>query len=182
MVSVAVATAMPIASAAPVSSLRRGVRAKDSVTMRRNIFRKSVGDSGRRLLQIWESHDDCDAIRARLHAHGVAATYIANRRDVDCRVAVAANDVLAVLAVAHPATNLAGIERDAPARWFVNHKKTDRFTTRLGGEEMHLAVVQTRERNAHLAILRRKRLRGGLSCHRASVNDLAREDEDHNQA
>src|ERR1700733_13022040 len=96
---------MPNASAAPVSSLWRERRLKESATRRMNILANSTQLSSvrnfvRSLGQRGNIEDKIGAIDARRHANRVAAAGFTDGRDVNRRAAVPANNVLAVLTIA----------------------------------------------------------------------------------
>src|SRR5260370_8121316 len=100
---------MPSASAAPVRSLWRGRRAKESETRRRNIgslFR----DLGRGLCQRAKIHHEVGGVDVGWHADRIAAALLANRRDVNCGGAMAADHVLAVLPITFGPANAPTIE------------------------------------------------------------------------
>src|SRR2546429_4724217 len=72
------------------------------------LFRSLFGEPG-------NVDHDVSSIQARGHADGIAASLIANRGNENRRSAVAADDVLAVLAAAFRAANPAGIQGHPPA-------------------------------------------------------------------
>src|SRR5258707_8766678 len=63
-------------------------------------------------------------------ADRVAAACFANGGDVNCGAAMAANHILAVLAVAFRAANAAGIQRDAPALRLLDDQEKEKL---IGG-------------------------------------------------
>src|SRR5580704_17270590 len=96
-VSVDVATAMPTISAAAVSTFRRGVLMNDSLTRRANI---GLGMNRlRRTSEVREIDDDFSPFDARFYRDRIGAAFLADRRSVNDRAAVSANEVLALLAI-----------------------------------------------------------------------------------
>ena len=69
-------------------------------------------------------HHDVAAIDARRDSDGIAATLIANSRNIDGGAAMTADHILAVLAVAFRATDAASIESRAVAVRFLDDHET----------------------------------------------------------
>src|SRR5271154_5526606 len=106
-VNVAVATAMPSASAAAVNIFRRGLRTKDSPSSRVNM---SVMDHRVRIGQRRKIDDHFAPGHRVFHGDRIASAGATDRRHVDRRAAVAADHVLSLLPVAYAPANLAGVE------------------------------------------------------------------------
>src|ERR1700686_1831167 len=67
------------------------------------------------MTQAGKIHHNVAAVDVRRHSDGIAATLIADGRDINGGAAVTANDVLAVLAIAFRAADAASIESGAVA-------------------------------------------------------------------
>src|ERR1700722_2533909 len=134
----AVTTAIPRASAAPVRSLRRGRRPKESATRRRNINVGEHARLARNLLsgtpETGEIHHDVAAIDAGCDTDGIAAALVSDTRNVDGRAAMAADDVLAVLPIAFGATDAARIESCAVAIGFLDDHEAQGLIGNIHGE------------------------------------------------
>src|SRR3984893_5750842 len=178
----AVTTAMPRARAAPVSSLRRGRRPNESATRRRNII---VGESDpqltRNLLsgatQAGKIHHNVAAIDVRGNADGIAATLIADGRNVDGGAAMAADDILAVLSIAFRTTDAASIESCAVSVGLLDDHETQRLVRDVYGEKMEFPIIHLGERDANFLAQggnRRRRWRGRIG---ARVNKIGGENK-----
>src|ERR1700687_3518664 len=99
---------MPSASAAAVSTFRRGLRANESLTMRKNIVRESlVRNSAPGFGERRDINHQRAIFRSRGNADRIAPTRFSDRWNVDGGSAVAADYVRAVLAVAGRAADQA---------------------------------------------------------------------------
>src|SRR3984893_5266976 len=182
----AVTTAMPRARAAPVSSLRRGRRPNESATRRRNII---VGESDpqltRNLLscatQAGKIHHNVAAINVRGNADGIAATLIADGRNVDGGAAMTADDILAVLSIAFRATDATSIESCAISVGLLDDHESQRLVRDVYGEKMEFSIIHLGERNANFLAVggnRRRRWRDRIG---ARVNKIGGEYKNHYQ-
>ena len=81
-------------------------------------------------------HHNVAAIDARRDSDGIAATLIANSRNINGGAAMTADHILAVLAVAFRATDTASIEGGAVAIGLFDDHKTQRLIGDVHGEQM----------------------------------------------
>ena len=84
--------------------------------------------------QAGKIHHDVAAVDAGCDTDGIAAALISDTRDVDGRAAMAADYVLAVLAITFSATDAARIESGAVAIGFLDDHKTQRLVGDIQGE------------------------------------------------
>src|SRR5260370_25606455 len=85
----------------------------------------------------------------RGHADGIASALIADRRNIDRRGAVAADDVLAVLPVTFRAADTARIQRRAPAAWLLDDHETQRLTASIYSKKIHASVLNFTDWDTH---------------------------------
>src|SRR5438445_548076 len=107
--SVAVATAMPVASAAPARILRRGLSRNDRLTRRRNTGLSPRGRQARPEERLQIDYQIA-GVQSRGKADRVAAPRLPDRGDVDRRAAVPADHVRPLLVIAGGAADLAGVQ------------------------------------------------------------------------
>jgi len=81
-------------------------------------------------------HHNVAAVDARRDADGIAATLIADGRNINGGAAMTADDVLAVLAVAFRATDTTSIESGAVAVGFLDDHETQHLIGDIYGEQM----------------------------------------------
>ena len=86
--------------------------------------------------QAGKIHHDVAAIDVRGNVDGIAATLIADSRNVDGGAAMTADDVLAVLPIAFRATDAASIESGAVAVGFLDDHETQSLVGDVHGEQM----------------------------------------------
>src|SRR5580700_4468180 len=117
----------------------------------------------------------------RGHTYGIAAAGLAYCWDVDGRATVAADYVLAVLAVAFGAANTAGVQRGAPAVRFLDDHETNRLAAaEIGREQVHAPVLHFADRDAYLVILRGQLGDAGACRIRACIDKICSQREDYN--
>src|SRR5215831_8415484 len=88
------------------------------------------------------------------HADGVATSGLADGWNIDGGAAMAADHVLAILAIAFGAADAASIERRAPAiGLFDDHEADGLACADIGREKMHGSVLDLAKRNAKLIAL-----------------------------
>src|SRR5579884_275093 len=143
---------------------------------------RSLGDLGPALFEGGKLNGDVGWVGVEGNANGIAAALLANGGNVDRGGAVAADDVLAVLAVAFGATDAAGVESNAPAVGLLDDQEAERLASRLGGEEMKPAILHEADRDEDFPVDRGNRLGGGRSGGGASVNEVSGERQDHGEA
>src|ERR1700730_8023531 len=86
--------------------------------------------------QAGKIHHDVAAIDVRCDTDGIAATLIADRRNINRGATMTTDDILAVLAIAFRATDAASIKSGAVAIRFLDDHKTQRLIGDVHGEEM----------------------------------------------
>src|SRR5260370_25368639 len=89
------------------------------------------------------------AIHVRRDANRIAAALLADRGHVNCRSAVAANDVLSVLAVAFRAADAAGIQRPAVTVPPLDDEEAQPLPSDLQREKMQTGIRNFPQPNAH---------------------------------
>src|SRR5689334_25326355 len=100
----------------------------------------------------------------RRKADRIAAASLAEGRNVDGGGTVAADNVLAVLAVVLGTADAAGVQGDAPAVWLLDDEEAERLAAVLGGKDVELAVLDLVEGNAEFSIGRSEERRVGKEC------------------
>jgi len=90
----------------------------------------------RGMTQAGKIHHNVAAIDVRCDADGIAATLIADGRNINGGAAMTADNVLAVLAIAFGATDAARIESGAVAVGFLDDHEAERLTGDVYGEQM----------------------------------------------
>src|SRR5690349_22855010 len=140
--SMAVATAVPMATAAMVMALRRGERRIDWLTKRRNISRAGRAENPGAPGNLIGSDHELIAFHAGRDGDGIASAHRAQGRDVDGRRAVLANHIRPVLIVALVAADGAGVE--GSSQRLVGTADDDhahRHAARCDGEAVQIAVA-----------------------------------------
>ena len=132
--------------------------------------------------QAGKIHHNVAAIDARRDSDGIAATLIADGRNINGGAAMTADDVLAVLTIAFRTTDAASIESGAVAVGFLDDHEAQSLVGDVHGEEMQFSVIDLRERNANFLAVGGNRCRGWRSRIGARVNKIGGEDKYDHQA
>src|ERR1700730_5925882 len=98
--------------------------------------------------QTGKVHHNVASVDVRCDADGIAATLIADRRNINGGAAMTADHILAVLPIAFRATDAASIESCAIAIGLFDDHKTQRLVGDVYGEQMQFPVIHLRERDA----------------------------------
>src|SRR5258708_16160803 len=85
----------------------------------------------------------------RCHADRVAASLITNRRNVNRRSAMPANDVLPILAVAFRTADAASIQRHDPSVRLLDDHEPQRLVLGFDSVKMHGAVLHFANSHTH---------------------------------
>src|SRR5580658_10505631 len=142
--SMAVATAVPMATAATVIALRRGDRRMDWLTKRRNMRLTGIAEDFFARNQLVAGNHELIAFDLRGDRDGIASAVPTDAGNEDSGGAILADHVGAFLIIALIAANLTGIERGG-----------QRSVGALDDDEAHLAVNQGNRNGGG-------QLRGGL--------------------
>ena len=95
----------------------------------------------RGMTQAGKIHHNVAAIDVRCDADGIAATLIADGRNINRGAAMTADNVLAVLAIAFRATDAASIESGAVAVGFLDDHEAQRLVLDVHGKQMEFSVI-----------------------------------------
>lgn len=136
---------------------------------------EGVGDGG-------NVDDDIGAFDLERETDGIAATGFADRGNVNGGGAVAADDVLAVLAIAFRAADAASIERDAPALRLLDDKEAKILRTGIHLKSVQVPVLDFSNRNADQIRCSRNGVRRRWSRACAGVNKVGGENENDGKA
>src|SRR5580658_726944 len=159
--SMAVATAVPIATAATVMALRRGDRRIDWLTKRRNMRLRGIAEEFLAGNELVAGDHQLIACYLRSDWDGIASAGRADAGNEDGGSAILADHVGTFLIVTLIATNVAGIE--GRYQRLVGAPDDDEAHMDAGfvdGEAVQVAVVHHSHRNADLAVDERNRCGG----------------------
>src|SRR6476661_4852716 len=143
---------MPSDNAAAVSTLRRGRRVNESATRRRNMgsvftlvgartIVPLLWNLLRRLHQRRNVQDEISAVKMRRHSDWIAASCFPDRRYINRRGAMPANDILPILAITLCSTDAASVQRRAIAIRLFDDHETQRLPSCADREQMHFAIL-----------------------------------------
>src|ERR1019366_2746473 len=160
--SMAVAAAVPMATAATVMALRRGERRMDWLTKRRNMRLTGIAEEFRAGNELVAGNHQLAAFHLRGDRDGIASAVHADAGDEDGGGAILADHVGTFLIVALIAANLTGIE--SGYQRLVGAADDDEAHVDAGfldGEAVQVAVIDRIHRDADLAVHDGNRNGGG---------------------
>src|SRR5271165_748812 len=177
--SMAVATAVPMATAATVIALRRGDRRMDWLTKRKNMRLAGIAEDFLAGDELGGGDHQLAAFHLGRDRDGIAATVDADAGNEDGGSAILADHVGALLIVALVAANLASVK--GGHQRLIGAADDDEAHMHAGlvdGKAVQVAVVHGIHRDADLAVRDGNRNRGGEFGGGLGVNELGRDAED----
>src|ERR1035438_1009006 len=160
--SMAVATAVPMATAATVMVLRRGDRRMDWLTKRRNMRLSGIAEEFRSGNDLVAGDHQLVALYLRGDGNGIASAVHSDARNEDGGCAILANHVRPLLIVALVAANLTGIEGGYQRLvWAADDDETHMDAGLFDGEAVQVAVVHCGYGDADRAVYDGNRDGGG---------------------
>src|SRR5882672_8224534 len=142
---------------------------------------RSFRDLGERVSDGGDIDDDVGAFDSERETDGIAAAGFADGGNVNGGAAVAANDVLAVLAITFGATDTASVERNAPALRLLDNDKAKVLRSGIYRKNMQIPVLNVSQRNMNEVGSRCDHVRGGRSGIGTRIDKIGSERQNHDE-